>query len=141
MLDCKVSGCTLISLAVRGDDRGSLIAIEAGRDVPFEIARVYYVFGTRPGVDRGFHAHHALRQLLIAVSGSCTIRLDDGHRREEVRLDLPSVGLSISGLVWREMSDFSPDCVLLVLADAAYDESDYIRDHRQFLEAVADMPR
>lgn len=123
-------------LAVRGDERGSLVAIESMRDVPFDIARVYYIFGTQAGVDRGFHAHRDLRQFAVAVSGSCTIILDDGRTRQAMRLDDPSIGLTIDGLLWREMTDFSPDCVLLVFADAIYDESDYIRDYQQFLELV-----
>lgn len=139
--DCKVTGCALLALPVKGDDRGSLIAIEGRREVPFDVARVYYVFGTKPGVGRGSHAHRALRQLLIAVSGSCTVIVDDGETRDEVPLADPAVGLSIEGLVWRELLNFSRDCVLLVLADASYDESDYIRDHDQFLDAVRGSKR
>jgi dTDP-4-dehydrorhamnose 3,5-epimerase-like enzyme len=130
------TGCKLQTLTLRGDDRGSLIALEGGSDVPFDIARVYYVFGTREGVDRGFHAHLALRQLAVAVSGACTMVLDDGKRRVEVRLDSPTLGLSIPPMVWHEMRQFTPDCVLLVFADAPYDEADYIRDHDRFLELV-----
>ena len=126
----------MVGLSPLGDERGTLIAIEAGRQIPFDIKRVYYVFDTRPGVSRGFHAHHALRQLLVAVSGSCTLALDDGASRDEVLLDNPALGLRIDGLVWREMRDFSPDCVLMVLADCAYDEADYIRDHDEFLAAA-----
>lgn len=131
-----VEGCALVALSPMGDDRGTLVAIEAGRQIPFDIKRVYYVFGTKPGVSRGFHAHHALRQLLVAVSGSCTLVLDDGTARDAVVLDSPTLGLSIDGLVWREMCEFSADCVLMVLADCAYDEADYIRDHDEFLAAA-----
>ncbi len=137
MTDELLPGCRLFPLNVRGDDRGSLIAIEGGRDLPFAIARVYYVFGTSAGVDRGCHAHYKLRQLAIAVAGSCTMVLDDGHGRVAVRLDDPALGLTMGPMIWREMTDFSPDCVLLVLADAAYDEADYIRDHDEFLAAAA----
>lgn len=126
------SGCALIDLHVMGDSRGSLIALERGRDVPFDVARVYYVFGTQPGVDRGFHAHLKLRQLAVAVSGGCTMVVDDGTTRAEVRLERPDVGLTIGPMVWREMRDFTSDCVLLVLADAPDDEADYIRDYPQF---------
>ena len=129
-----LEACELVSLAVRGDDRGSLIALEGrSAQVPFDIARVYYVFATAVGIDRGFHAHHALRQLAIAVSGSCTMFLDDGRETREVRLDRPDLGLVIGPMVWREMRDFSADCVLLVLADAKYDEADYIRDYDMFI--------
>ena len=126
-----------MALSPKGDRRGKLIAIETGRDVPFDIARVYYVFDTKDGVARGFHAHRALRQVLISVSGSCVISVEDGTHRDDVILDNPALGLSIDGLVWREMHDFSPDCVLLVLADGVYDEADYVRDHNDFLAAVA----
>jgi dTDP-4-dehydrorhamnose 3,5-epimerase-like enzyme len=128
--------CTPVPLQVRGDERGSLVAIESGRDIPFEIARAYYVFETKAGVGRGFHAHHALTQFAIAVSGACTMVLDDGRERIEKRLDSPALGLNIPPMIWHEMIDFTPDCVLLVLADAHYDESDYIRDYDGFLEAV-----
>ena len=133
MTDELPPGCRLIPLAVRGDARGSLVAIENHHDIPFAIARVYYVYATKPGVTRGLHAHRALHQMAVAVAGSCTMLLDDGARRIEVRLDDPAVGLTLPPMVWHEMSDFSADCVLMVLADAAYDESDYIRDYGEFL--------
>lgn len=123
-------------LAVRGDARGSLVAIEGLSDVPFAIARVYYVFGTTSGVDRGLHAHRRARQFAVAVRGSCTMLFDDGRRREQFRLDDPASGLMIEPMMWHEMSDFSPDCVLLVLADGPYDEADYIRDYDQFLSVT-----
>jgi len=131
--DQLLNGCQLHALTVRGDERGSLIALEGGYDLPFEIARVYYVFGTELGASRGFHAHLALHQFAIAVSGSCTMLLDDGDQRVEVRLDRPERALSIGPMIWREMRDFTPDCVLLVFADAHYDETDYIRDYDRFM--------
>ena len=137
MTDDLLPGCRLVPLTVRGDARGSLVAIEGKRDLPFAIARVYYVFGTTAGVDRGCHAHHTLRQLAIPVAGSCTMLLDDGQDRVSVRLDDPAVGLTVPPMVWHMMSDFSPDCVLMVLADEVYDEGDYIRDYDDFLAAVA----
>ena len=140
MRQLNVNGCALLALSPRGDNRGKLIAIETGRDLPFEIARVYYVFDTKEGVARGFHAHRALRQVLIAVSGSCVIAVDDGIHRDDVTLDNPASALSIDGLVWREMRDFSSDCVLLVLADRAYDEGDYIRIYSDFVDAVGQLP-
>ncbi len=124
----------IYNFLIKGDERGSLIAIEQGYNTPFEIKRVYYIFDTKDGVERGFHAHINLRQMCIVVKGSCTFVLDDGHKREEIKLDNPNQGLFIEGLIWREMKDFSPDCVLLVLASEHYDESDYIRDYDKFLE-------
>jgi dTDP-4-dehydrorhamnose 3,5-epimerase-like enzyme len=130
----------LLPLAVRGDDRGSLIPIESGRTIPFEVRRVYTVFGTAPGVERGFHAHRALRQLVVPVSGACTMILDDGSQRVRLRLDRPDEGLLIGPLIWREMAEFTADCVLMVLADAHYDEVDYIRDYASFQALARNGP-
>lgn len=115
-----------------GDARGSLVALEGQKTVPFPIRRVYYLFGTKAGVSRGFHAHRHLSQVAVCVTGSCRIVLDDGSRREEALLDAPTRGLMIRRMVWREMHDFTSDCVLLVLASEHYDEADYIRDYGQF---------
>ena len=119
-----------------GDERGSLIALEGNKSVPFNIKRIYYIFGTKEDVSRGFHAHRNLKQVAICVMGRCRFVLDDGKQREEIVLDNPSTGLLIEDLIWREMYDFSPDCVLLVLASEYYDEADYIRDYQAFLKAV-----
>lgn len=126
----------LIDFKTLGDDRGSLIAIEEGYNTPFPIKRVYYIFDTKQGVERGFHAHKNLQQLCIVVKGSCTFVLDNGNDRKEVVLNNPSQGLLLENLIWREMKDFSSDCVLVVLASEHYDESDYIRDYDKFLEEV-----
>ena len=123
-----------ISFATHGDSRGQLIALEALTEViPFEIKRVYYIFDTTPGTIRGKHAHKELKQVLICVSGACTIEceLPDGSKTLH-RLDWPDRGLLIEGLVWREMKEFSKDAVLLVLASERYDEKDYIRDYSVF---------
>lgn len=116
-----------------GDERGSLVALEAFKTVPFDIKRVYYLFGTSNGVSRGFHAHKQLEQVAVCVTGKCRMLLDDGQERSSVWLDSPVKGLRIGSLMWREMHDFSADCVLLVLASEHYDESDYIRDYDEFL--------
>lgn len=126
----------LVDFKTLGDERGSLIAIEKGYNAAFDIKRVYYIFDTKEGVERGFHAHINLKQICIAVKGSCSFVLDDGNKREEIKLDNPNKGLFIEGLIWREMKDFSSDCVLVVLASEYYDESDYIRDYDNFLEKV-----
>ena len=126
----------LINFNILGDNRGSLIAIEGERDISFQIKRVYYIFDTKEGIERGFHAHLSLKQICIAVKGNCTFILDDGKKREEIKLDNPNEGLFVEELIWREMKDFSSDCVLVVLASEHYDESDYIRDYDKFLEEV-----
>ncbi|MGA0116237.1 MAG: sugar 3,4-ketoisomerase [Burkholderiales bacterium] len=122
----------IIQFKELGDDQGWLVALEAERNVPFPLRRVYYIYGTRPGVHRGRHAHHKLRQVLVCLNGACTILLDDGREREEVRLTGNTEGLLLEPMVWHEMYDFSPGCVLIVLADGWYDESDYIRDYAAF---------
>ena len=126
----------ILDLPIRGDDRGSLIAIEQSQTIPFDIKRVYYIFGTQPNVARGFHAHRALSQLLVCVSGSCDVILDNGVQRETMTLDRPDKGLLVESMIWREMHRFSDDCVLLVLASNNYSEDDYIRDYSEFKECL-----
>jgi dTDP-4-dehydrorhamnose 3,5-epimerase-like enzyme len=131
-----VSLIKTISLKPLGDKRGSLVALEGNKSVPFDIKRVYYIFGTKEGVSRGFHAHQNLKQVAVCVTGSCRFVLDNGKQKEEVILDSATKGLLIEDLTWREMYDFSPDCVLMVLASEYYDELDYIRDYQEFLQIV-----
>ncbi|HDX5688582.1 TPA: WxcM-like domain-containing protein [Escherichia coli] len=127
----------LIPLQTHGDDRGSLVALEEGYNIPFQIKRVYYIFNTKKGVMRGFHAHKNLKQVAIAVRGSCKFKLDNGTDSVEILLNDPAQGLLIESFIWREMYDFSEDCVLMVLADSHYDENDYVRDYNAFLNLVA----
>lgn len=124
----------LIHLRINGDDRGSLIALENGHNLPFNVKRVYYIYGTKKGVSRGFHAHKKLKQLLVAVSGSVSIKCEYNGQIKEYTLSKPDEGLLIEGLVWREMHDFSADCVLMVLADEYYNEDDYIRNYKDYLK-------
>jgi dTDP-4-dehydrorhamnose 3,5-epimerase-like enzyme len=123
---------TLINFKPLGDERGSLIAIEAGKTVPFDVRRVYYIFATKEGVERGFHAHKTLNQVAVAVTGSCEMVLDDGATQTTVLMDSSEKGVLIGPGIWRVMRNFSSDCVLLVLADQHYDEADYIRDYEEF---------
>lgn len=119
-----------------GDERGQLVALEEFKDIPFEIKRVYYMYDTKEGVHRGFHAHKSLEQILICIHGSCKILLDNGKEKKVVSLEKPYEGLYISNDMWREMFDFSKDAVLLVLASNYYDEEDYIRDYDAFLKSI-----
>ena len=119
-----------------GDDRGQLVALEEFKDIPFKIKRVYYMYDTVTDVRRGFHAHKALEQILICIHGSCKILLDNGHEKKVIPLEKPYEGLYVANNMWREMYDFSPDAVLLVLASELYDESDYIRNYEDFLAFV-----
>lgn len=124
-----------------GDEEGQLVALEQLKNVPFEIRRVYYIYDTIAGIRRGRHAHKNLEQILICVHGSCRVMLDNGHERTDLTLDDPCEGLYISNDIWREMYDFSPDAVLLVLASELYDESDYIRNYDDFLAMVHEKER
>ena len=126
----------LIPLQTHGDDRGALIALEQDKNIPFPIKRVYYIFNTKEGVIRGFHAHKELKQVAIAVKGSCRFLLDDGNEKVSILLDNAAQGLLIESCIWREMSDFSEDCVLMVLADNFHNENDYIRDYEEFLKTI-----
>ena len=126
----------VINFEIKGDDRGKLIAIEELKNIPIEIKRVYYIFDNKNNTKRGFHAHKNLQQVVICVKGSCKFLLDDGKERKEVVLDSPNKGLFIDKMIWREMYDFSEDCVLVILASDYYYESDYIRDYNEFLKLV-----
>jgi UDP-2-acetamido-3-amino-2,3-dideoxy-glucuronate N-acetyltransferase len=125
-----------ISFDLLSNDTGSLVSLEALKNIPFPIKRVYYIFDTKSGVVRGRHAHTKLSQVLIAVSGSCKVKNFDGKCEEIYTLDNPNKGLYIGQNIWREMFDFSTDCVLVVLADEYYDEDDYIRDYDKFLKNI-----
>lgn len=126
----------IINFRSCNDDRGKLVAIEGASGVPFDIKRVYYIYQTKEGVERGFHAHRALTQVAVAVAGSCRMHLDNGFSRASVDLNSPEYGILIKPGVWREMREFSGDCVLLVLADQHYDESDYIREYPEFKQWI-----
>jgi dTDP-4-dehydrorhamnose 3,5-epimerase-like enzyme len=122
----------IVDFEVNGDDRGLLVSLEQNKNIPFDIKRVYYIFDTKEGIRRGFHAHKNLKQVLVCISGSCKILLDNGKEKKEILLDSPKNGLLVDSVVWREMFDFSDNCVLMVVASELYNESDYIRDYREF---------
>lgn len=131
-----MSNYELLDFKIMGDERGSLIALEENHNVPFDVKRVYYIFGTKANVHRGKHAHKNLRQLAICVAGSCKFLLDNGQNKVHIALNSPTQGLLIEGVMWREMYEFSEDCVLMVLADNYYSENDYIRNYEDFLKEV-----
>ena len=118
------------------DDRGCLVVAEAQKNIPFEIRRVYFLFSLNSDFARGFHAHFTQVQVAICISGKCRIVLDDGHSSESVWLESPSKGIIIDKMIWHEMHDFSEDCILIVFADAWYNENDYIRNYDAFLNEV-----
>jgi len=117
------------------DERGSLVVLDKPSGIPFEIKRVYYLFGTKGGISRGFHAHKKLHQIAICISGRCRMVVDDGINKEDFLMESPSIGIDIPPMIWHEMHDFSVDCVLLVVASNEYVEADYIRDYDSFKKA------
>ena len=119
---------------IHSDKWGKLVALEGNGDIPFHIRRVYYIYGVEDGVRRGFHSHKKLQQILICVHGSVKILLKTPKKEETVTLDKANEGLYIGPNIWREMYDFSPDAVLLVLASAHYNENDYIRNYDDYLK-------
>jgi dTDP-4-dehydrorhamnose 3,5-epimerase-like enzyme len=124
--------CRMIDLPRVNDPRGNLTFIEGGRHVPFEIKRVYYLYDVPGGAERGGHAHKDLRQLIVAMSGSFDVHLDDGRAKKTVHLNRSYNGLFVCPMTWREISNFSSGAVCLVLASNFYDEDDYYRDYAQF---------
>lgn len=131
----------LVKFTPKGDDRGWLVAIENLKNLPFEIRRVYYIYGTQTDVTRGKHAHRQLRQMAICLRGSCRFHMDDGKTKRQFVLNRLDEGLLIEPMVWHDMDQFSADCVLLVLASGLYDERDYIRDYAGFTAAAAALNR
>jgi dTDP-4-dehydrorhamnose 3,5-epimerase-like enzyme len=121
-----------VPLAQKGDERGQLAVAELGSVLPFPVRRVYWIHGTKPGISRGFHAHKGLRQVFVCLAGSVRMMFTDGERREEFAFGAFEDALVVGPGLWRVMSAFSPDCVLMVLADREYDEGDYIRDFESF---------
>ena len=128
--------CKILNFNIKSDDRGSLIALENLKNIPFEIKRVYYIFDTKPEFDRGGHAHTNLEQVLIMMDGACEVVLDNGRRIQSVLLNRPNSGLYIGKNMWREMRNFSYGAKLLVLASDFYNENEYIRDYDEFLRMV-----
>ena len=126
---------SLVNFSVIEDKRGSLVSLEAQKNIPFEIKRVYYIYNTSVDSPRGFHAHKELKQILICTSGSCRVILDNGQKRIEYLLNSSRQGLFVDKMVWHEMLDFSDNHVLMVLASDYYDEEDYIRDYNAFLKS------
>lgn len=132
----SIDGCQIIDLPKIADPRGNLTFIEGNNHVPFLIERVYYLYDVPGGAERGGHAHKELRQLLIAISGSFDVVLDDGRQRKKVQLNRSYNGLLINSMIWREIENFSSGAVCLVLASRRYDEEDYYRDYDAFRTAA-----
>ena len=134
----NVRGCKMLDLPKISDPRGNLTFIESPKHIPFDIKRVYYLYDVPGGAERGGHAHKELQQLIIAMSGSFDIVLDDGVNKERIHLNRPYFGLYVNTMVWRELDNFSSGSVCMVLASIPYDESDYYRDYDEFTQALKD---
>lgn len=120
-----------------GDERGHLVVVEGNQDIPFDIKRVFYIYGSDSNVIRGQHANRKTEFVLINVSGTSKVKVDDGFSKEIVELNKPHMGIYLSEMLWKDMYDFSNDSVLLVLASEHYDTNEYIRDYQEFLHEVA----
>lgn len=132
----NIDTCSVISLPKISDPRGNLTSIEGGQHVPFDIQRVYYLYDVPGGAERGGHAHKGLHQLIIAMSGSFDVVLNDGFNKKRVHLSRSYNGLYVCPMIWRELDNFSSGSVCMVLASNRYDEEDYFRDYGDFLKAA-----
>lgn len=131
----NIANCRMIDLPKISDPRGNLTFVEGGRHVPFDIRRVYYLYDVPGGAERGGHAHKDLQQLIIAMSGSFDVLLDDGQSKKRIHLNRSYSGLYVCPMIWRELDNFSSGSVCMVLASNPYDESDYYREYGDFLTA------
>ncbi len=116
---------------------GSLIALEGNKNIPFEIKRIFYIYGVNSDISRGAHAHKESKQILICIRGRCEILLDNAQERKIVELNSPNIGLLQDSMVWGEMHNFLQGSILMVLSDSLYDPNDYIRDYSEFLRLSA----
>ena len=131
----SIADCQIIELPKIHDPRGNLTFVESNNQIPFAIERVYYLYDVPGGSDRGGHAHKALHQLIIAMSGSFDVVVDDGKEKKRVHLNRSYNGLYVCPMIWRELDNFSSGAVCMVLASNKYAESDYYRDYAEFMRA------
>lgn len=132
----SIENCKLIDLPKISDPRGNLTFIEGGQHVPFDIRRVYYTYDVPGGAERGGHAHKALNQLIVAMSGSFDVTLDDGSEKKRFHLNRSYQGLYVCPMIWRELDNFSSGSVCMVLASNLYEESDYYRNYAEFIKSI-----
>ncbi len=134
MKKASVYDCTIIGMDKHHSDKGNITVVENGITVPFDVKRVYYLYDIPGGEERGGHAHKELQQLMIAASGSFDVTIDDGNLKRTFTLNRPNFGLLIVPGIWRELTNFSSGSVCLVLASLNFDENDYFRDYKSFIE-------
>lgn len=131
-----LQNCRIIELPKIADPRGNLTFVENQTHVPFDIKRVYYTYDVPGGAERGGHAHKELRQLIIAMSGSFDIILDDGYEKKSFHLNRSYFGLYVCPMIWREINNFSSGSICMVIASELYSEADYYRDYEDFVKVV-----
>lgn len=136
----RISSCHIVELPKIADVRGNLTFVESGRHVPFAIQRVYYLYDVPGGAERGGHAHKALHQLIVAMSGSFDVVLDDGEEKKRFHLNRSYFGLYVTPMIWRELDNFSSGAVCLVLASNLYDPDDYYYDYAEYVAALGRQP-
>lgn len=124
--------CKVLNFKDLGDERGKLVVVEGGQHIPFDIKRVFYIYGSDNEVVRGQHANRESEFVLINVGGTSKVRIDNGHSEAIVELNKPMMGLYIPTMVWKDMYDFSEDSILLVLASTHYDGNEYIRNYEEY---------
>lgn len=133
----SIHSCHVVNLPRIQDPRGNLTFVEGSRHIPFDIRRVYYLYDVPGGAERGGHGHKALQQLIVAMSGSFDVHLDDGTEKKLIRLNRSYLGLYVCPMIWRELTNFSSGAVCMVLASEYYDEADYFRNFDNFKQAVS----
>ena len=130
---------TILNFKQNGDERGHLVVVEGKKDIPFDIKRVFYIYGSEVDVIRGQHANRKTEFVLINVNGTSKIKIDDGFSQKIIELNKPHMGIYLSTMIWKDMYDFSKDSVLLVLASEQYDSSEYIRGYDEFVNELRVM--
>jgi len=135
----SIDDCPVVQLPKISDPRGNLTFMESDRQVPFTIKRVFYLYDVPTGADRGAHAHRALHQFLVCLSGSFDVTLDDGKNKKVVHLNRPWTGLHVKPMIWAAEVNFDPGSICLVMASDFYEESDYIRNYADFTRLVEEQ--
>jgi hypothetical protein len=136
----RLNKCQIFDLPRINDPRGNLTFVESNRHIPFDIRRVYYLYDVPGGAERGGHAHKALHQLIIAMSGSFDIHLDDGYAKKTIHMNRSYNGLYVCPMIWREIDNFSSGAVCMVLASDYFDEKDYYREYNTFIDSIISRP-
>lgn len=139
MIDLRLDNVKMLSFQQHGDERGKLVVVESMTDIPFDIKRIFYIYGSERQVVRGCHANRKSEFVLINIIGSSKVRVKDGKIEKVFVLDKPHTGVYLPQMVWKEMYDFSPDSILLVLASEHYDPKEYIRNYDMFLKEVGQL--